>query len=410
MPADRGTQVNIIQQSWNGDDLVSGRVDAMSAYAKVEPYQLLAKGVVHPTPRSADFGVDFYGDILLTTEAQLARRPVARWRVNKAGDVVWVNTRVPLVRTLDDTPADVIAVMQDITGRRAIKAQLRHSERQREADRQKAPRHVERLNAALEARVRQRTAELEKVNLELGVFSYSDSHDLRAPPTAIEGFANQLGRTEADRLGDKSKKIPAADSRSGQRHGSADRRLARAGQGVRHPVGAQRARPVGHGTTGHSRKPETQSPAPGAHRRRTGFVSVQGDRVLLTTDVQNLLGNAWKFTAKSDAAAISLSSHVSANGERGYGVKDNSAGFDMVTASKLFGTFERLHASTQYPATGIGLSIVKRVIERQGGRIWAETRVPESATFYFTLGPAAIARKAIDQPLSAAVFNPYEHH
>lgn len=132
--------------------------------------------------------------------------------------------------------------------------------------------------------------------------------------------------------------------------------------------------------------------------------------MLLTTDVQNLLGNAWKFTAKSDAAAISLSSHVSANGERGYGVKDNSAGFDMVTASKLFGTFERLHASTQYPATGIGLSIVKRVIERQGGRIWAETRVPESATFYFTLGPAAIARKAIDQPLSAAVFNPYEHH
>ena len=113
-----------------------------------------------------------------------------------------------------------------------------------------------------------------------------------------------------------------------------------------------------------------------------------GDALLLNAVLQNLLGNAWKFTSKRDAASITFGCQTSGNAERVFYVQDNGAGFDMATAHKLFTTFERLHAPVDFAGTGVGLSIVKRVVERHGGRVWADGRVDEGATFFFTLAAA----------------------
>ena len=113
---------------------------------------------------------------------------------------------------------------------------------------------------------------------------------------------------------------------------------------------------------------------------------MHGDPLLLSVVIQNLLGNAWKFTSKRAEAQIDIGSEVGATGETTYFVKDNGAGFDMTHAGKLFGTFERLHSHSDFSGTGIGLAIVKRVIERHGGRVWADSVENEGAVFYFTLG------------------------
>jgi light-regulated signal transduction histidine kinase (bacteriophytochrome) len=121
-------------------------------------------------------------------------------------------------------------------------------------------------------------------------------------------------------------------------------------------------------------------------------LSAHGDPRLLAAVLQNLLGNAWKFTSRQTLARIDVVSELEANGDTLFFVKDNGAGFDMAFVSKLFGTFERLHAPEDFAGTGIGLATVKRVIERHGGRVWADGKLNEGATFYFTLGSTASAQ------------------
>jgi light-regulated signal transduction histidine kinase (bacteriophytochrome) len=113
----------------------------------------------------------------------------------------------------------------------------------------------------------------------------------------------------------------------------------------------------------------------------------RGDARLLSAVFQNLLDNAWKFTLRQAVARIDVGCQFGSGGETVFFVKDNGAGFDMAYANKLFGTFERLHSPGEFPGTGIGLATVKRVIERHGGHIWAESEVNAGATFYFTLSP-----------------------
>ena len=117
----------------------------------------------------------------------------------------------------------------------------------------------------------------------------------------------------------------------------------------------------------------------------------KGLQRLLTAVLQNLLGNAWKFSARQEVARIEVGCQPAADGEAVFFVRDNGAGFDMAFAHKLFGTFERLHSPGDFPGTGIGLATVKRVIDRHGGRIWAESKPGEGATFYFTLKPSTPA-------------------
>ena len=307
--------------------------------------------------------------------------------VQKNGDTVWVRAKVSLVRSDDGQPTHVIAVTDDITESRAIAEKLQRSEVLRDAEREKASEQILRLNADLEARVQRRTAELEAVNGELKAFSYSVSHDLRAPLNTIDGFVHLLVKAEGDRLGDKGKhylaRIRSATremvelidgllalaqvSRSALQMRNVD--LSALAQGVLHKCQERDAQ-----------RQVTLRIEPGLH--------AHGDALLLNAVLQNLLGNAWKFTSKRDAASITFGCQTSGNAERVFYVQDNGAGFDMATAHKLFTTFERLHAPVDFAGTGVGLSIVKRVVERHGGRVWADGRVDEGATFFFTLAAA----------------------
>ena len=112
---------------------------------------------------------------------------------------------------------------------------------------------------------------------------------------------------------------------------------------------------------------------------------VQADALLLSVAMQNLFENAWKYSARRDNASIGITSEVQADGQTAYVVQDNGAGFDMAYADKLFGVFERMHVSADFEGTGLGLANVKRIIERHGGRIWAQGTPDVGATFYFTL-------------------------
>jgi PAS domain S-box-containing protein len=242
-----------------------------------------------------------------------------------------------------------------------------------------------RLYGALEARVRDRTRAMELVNRELESFSYSVAHDLRGPLRGIAGFSQALLEDYRDRLDatgvDHLTRIDASARRMGDliddllqlakvsrvelRRGKVDL--------------SERARGVIAGLRAHEPGREVEV-------RLADGVIVDGDRALLDVVLANLLGNAWKFTSKTAGARIELA--VEPTIPPRYVVRDNGAGFDAAYAGKLFGVFERLHTTEEFEGTGIGLAIVQRIIDRHGGRVWAEGRVGAGATISFTLGPA----------------------
>ncbi|MBM3270975.1 MAG: hypothetical protein FJZ01_25360 [Candidatus Sericytochromatia bacterium] len=249
--------------------------------------------------------------------------------------------------------------------------------------------------ANLERRVRDRTTEvaaanrqLEAINRELETFAYSVSHDLRAPLRALDGFSLALLEDFADRLpGDAQdylRRIRAASQRMGDLI-DALLDLARVGRlplvtaeidlsALASAVGAELA---------------AASPDRRVDLRVEGDLRTQGDARLLRVVMQNLLGNAWKFTGGTPDPEIQVGSATLADAPAFF-VRDNGAGFDMRHADKLFGAFQRLHGAAEFPGTGIGLATVQRIIHRHGGQIRGDGRPGEGATFTFTLpaGPA----------------------
>ena len=317
--------------------------------------------------------------------------------VKKNGDAVWVRAKVSLVRNADGQPTHVIAVTDDITESRAIADKLHRSEVLRDGEREKARQQILRLNSDLEARVTRRTAELEAVNGELKAFSYSVSHDLRAPLNTIDGFVHLLVRAEGERLGDKGKHYLT-------RIRSATREMVELIDGLlalaQVSRGALQMRDVDLSALAQSVLQKCQERD--AQRQVTLHIQrglhAHGDALLLNAVLQNLLGNAWKFTSKRNVATIAFGCHTTDIAEPVFFVRDNGAGFDMASAHKLFTTFERLHAPIDFAGTGVGLSIVKRVVERHGGRVWAESQVDEGATFFFTLPAPVPALPSGDAP------------
>ena len=255
----------------------------------------------------------------------------------------------------------VIATVRDITERKVAEHKIR------------------KLNADLQ----ERAIQLETTVKELEAFSYSVSHDLRSPLRSIDGFSQALLEDYADQLPEEGQNYLKRVRAAAQRMSELIDDLLNLSKVTRAPM---KLVPVDLSQLAERIAAELQRTQP---ERQVSFkitpnMKARGDLSLIQAVLENLLNNAWKYSSKRDQAQIDFGSKYE-NGETIYFVQDNGAGFDMAYAGKLFGAFQRLHAMTEFPGTGIGLATVQRIIHRHGGRVSAEGAVDQGATFYFTL-------------------------
>ena len=247
------------------------------------------------------------------------------------------------------------------------------------------------MNRLLERRVLERTAELEVANKQLESFSYSVSHDLRAPLRSIMGFSELLADECGAELSEQSRQHLDRVLANG-------RRMNELIEGLLALSGVVRAEinriPFDLSALAEEVLREIRESAPD---RPAEIVVERGlrvvaDRVLMRAALTNLAGNAWKFSSKCPSTRIEIGARKGESRETVFFVKDNGAGFEMKHADKLFGAFQRLHRQQEFPGTGVGLATVQRIIARHGGRIWAESQPNQGATFFFTLpGEAALS-------------------
>ncbi|MFN3984177.1 MAG: sensor histidine kinase [Rhodocyclaceae bacterium] len=295
--------------------------------------------------------------------------------LKRNGEICWIELTARLIpgEGLSVQPPSLVGTIDDISTRKIAEMTLRN------------------INQELEARVRMRTAELEASNRELEAFSYSVSHDLRAPLRSIDGFARILEEDLGERLDaasrDHLERIRAAASRMSY----LSDKLIELARFTRHSL---RRESVDLSEMAEQILDDlrTEQPERKVEIELTSDLVAIADKALVHVVLDNLLRNAWKFTSRRDVARISFSASLT-DGERVFCVADNGAGFDMAFAANLFRPFYRLHDESEFTGSGIGLANVQRIIQRHGGRIWAESSPEQGAHFYFTLsaphGPVA---------------------
>lgn len=249
-----------------------------------------------------------------------------------------------------------------------------------------AMRRLRMENERLQEHVRERTAELEASNQELEAFSHTVSHDLRAPLRGIDGFAHILTAEFAAQLPERARALLGSISKCAGDMGRLIEDLLKFSRLSRQPLDR---RPVNMVHLVEDVLRDLLSETERLVEVRVGRLpDCSGDPSLLKQVWMNLLANAFKFTRLREHAIVEVDAQTSAK-EYVYSVRDNGAGFDMRYVDKLFGVFRRLHRAEEFEGTGIGLSIVQRIVRRHGGRVWAEGIVNEGATFYFTM-PLAV--------------------
>lgn len=291
------------------------------------------------------------------------------WRVRKDGTTFYGLGTLSALRDGTGQVFALVKIIRDMTEHR------------------QAEERILQLNQTLERRVEERTAELAAVNRELEAFSYSVSHDLRAPLRSVDGFSRILQERYAAVMDAQGQHYLARIRAAAQRMGVLIEDLLRLSRVTRADMTFQDVdlAEIARRSIDELRRADPErdvvfeSPA---------SVPVRGDRRLLEIAVENLLSNAWKFTSQRAQARIELGTRQDPDGCHEYFVRDNGVGFDMAFAGKLFAPFQRLHDAEEFPGTGIGLATVQRVVTRHGGRIRAESAPDAGATFIFTLGDA----------------------
>ncbi|MBE7465825.1 MAG: HAMP domain-containing protein [Planctomycetes bacterium] len=240
-----------------------------------------------------------------------------------------------------------------------------------------------RAREELEDRVATRTRDLQESNRELEAFSYSVAHDLRSPLRGIDGFSLVLMEDYGDKLDAQGlehlKRIRTATQRMAELLDDMLKlsKVTRSSLNVTTVGLSEMARSV----VADLRRLHPERPV---EFEMLSELTVKGDEGLLRIALENLIGNAWKFTSKRERPRVELGK-VNTGTETIYFVRDNGAGFDPAYSNKLFGVFQRLHTASEFPGTGVGLATVQRIVHKHGGRIWAESEQDRGATFYFTL-------------------------
>jgi len=308
-------------------------------------------------------------------EGELTQRP-------SDGRTIVTESRWAVQRGPDGSLLGFMEVNRDITVRKDAEREMG-----------RAAEEIRSLNATLEQQVQQRTIHLERAKKNMEAFTYSVAHDLRAPLRAIHGYCQILLDDHAAQLDEDGQVLLGNVSRSARRMGHLiEGLLVLASIGRQDPEHV----PIDMTALAESVVADLRDGHAGTWPAITigQLADATGDPRLIRQVWQNLIGNAVKFSANRADARVSVESQAAA-GEAIYHVRDNGVGFDMAYAGKLFGVFQRLHTA-EFPGTGIGLAIVARIVERHGGRVWADGRVSDGACFSFTL-PASTEKGSTEK-------------
>jgi signal transduction histidine kinase len=317
-----------------------------------------------------DDGSDFPGDTHPAAITLQTGKPVNNVTMGVFNPLInnytWININsIPRFKDGNSKPFEVIATFEDITERKQAEAEIKT------------------LNETLEQRVKERTNQLEAVNKELESFSYSVSHDLRAPLRGIDGFSRILQKDFTETLNEQVLDYLARIRKASQTMGQLIDDMLKLSRITRAEMNIEKVN-LSEIVSTITNEFKELNPNHKAEFVIESNIVVSGDKNLLRIAMQNLISNAWKYSSKNDSIKIEFGKTIQEDSTV-YFIRDNGVGFNMKYVNKLFGAFQRLHSVSEFEGTGIGLATVNRIIVKHGGSIWAEAEINKGASFYFKL-------------------------